>query len=199
MKQIKDHYFHKAKKDGYAARSAYKLEEMDRRQHLLKKKDRVLDLGCSPGSWLQYTARQVGSEGEVLGIDLSPVKINLPPQVTVLQTDIFEIHFEDRFFHYFDVILSDMAPKTTGIRTVDAQRAHHLCEHVAHLAVQLLKPGGTLLMKAFQGAPFEGLRKEIQEQFQQVKICKPKSSRQESVEIFLLGKQKYGRETKREL
>ena len=190
MKRVKDHYFHKAKKEGYVARSAYKLQEIDQQQHLLKKGDRVLDLGCSPGSWLQYVARRVGSEGEVLGIDISPVNINLPVNVTVLQTDIYDYQAEERFSQYFDIILSDMAPKTMGIRSVDAQRSFHLCEQALYVATQSLKSGGSLLVKAFQGEPFEELHREFKKQYQRVKICKPKSSRQESVEIFLLGQQK---------
>ncbi len=190
MKQVKDHYFHKAKKEGYAARSAYKLQEMDQKHALLKKKDRVLDLGCAPGSWLQYAAQRIGPEGEVLGIDISPVTIKLPASTTVVQADIYDYPLDAHFAQYFDVILSDMAPKTTGVRSVDAQRSYHLCEQVIVVASQALKRGGILLVKAFQGGPFDELRRAFQEQYQHVKICKPKSSRQESVEIFLLGQQK---------
>ena len=190
MKQVKDHYFHQAKKEGYVARSVYKLQEIDRQQHLLKQGDRVMDLGCSPGSWLQYSTKQVGSKGEVFGIDIVPVTINLPGNVTVIQADIYDYQAEAHFSQYFDIILSDMAPKTMGVRSVDAQRSFHLCEQALNVATLCLKSSGSLLIKAFQGGPFEELRREFQKQYQRVKICKPKSSRQESVEIFLLGQQK---------
>ncbi len=189
MKKIKDHYFHKAKRDGYVARSAYKLEEIDKKHRLLRKGDLVLDLGCSPGSWLQYAAGKVGEQGQVLGVDLQTVKLSLPKNVKVLQADIFEMTVKDFEMNggMVDVILSDMAPKTTGIRDMDAQRSYALNQQVLELSGDLLRPHGTLLVKAFQGAPLEQLRREFSSSFAQVKLCKPKSSRSESVEIFLLG------------
>ncbi len=189
MKKIKDHYFHKAKRDGYVARSAYKLEEIDKKHRLLRKGDLVLDLGCSPGSWLQYAAGKVGEQGQVLGVDLQTVKLSLPKNVKVLQADIFEMTVKDLEMNgdMVDVILSDMAPKTTGIRDTDAQRSYALNQQVFELSGDLLRPHGTLLVKAFQGAPLEQLRREFSSSFAQVKLCKPKSSRSESVEIFLLG------------
>ena len=189
MKKIKDHYFHKAKRDGYVARSAYKLEEIDKKHRLLRKGDLVLDLGCSPGSWLQYAAGKVGEQGQVLGVDLQTVKLSLPKNVKVLQADIFEMTVKDFEMNggMVDVVLSDMAPKTTGIRDMDAQRSYALNQQVLELSGDLLRPHGTLLVKAFQGAPLEQLRREFSSSFAQVKLCKPKSSRSESVEIFLLG------------
>ena len=189
MKKIKDHYFHKAKRDGYVARSAYKLEEIDKKNRLLRKGNLVLDLGCSPGSWLQYAAGKVGEKGQVLGVDLQAVKLSLPKNVKVLQADIFEMTVKDLEINggMVDVILSDMAPKTTGIRGMDAQRSFALNQQVLELSFDLLRHHGTLLVKAFQGAPLEQLRREFSNSFAQVKLCKPKSSRSESVEIFLLG------------
>ena len=189
MKKIKDHYFHKAKRDGYVARSAYKLEEIDKKHRLLRKGNLVLDLGCSPGSWLQYAAGKVGEQGQVLGVDLQTVKLSLPKNVKVLQADIFEMTVKDFEMNggMVDVILSDMAPKTTGIRDTDAQRSYALNQQVLELSGDLLRPHGTLLVKAFQGAPMEQLRREFSSSFAQVKLCKPKSSRSESLEIFLLG------------
>ncbi|MDP6210186.1 MAG: RlmE family RNA methyltransferase [SAR324 cluster bacterium] len=189
MKKIKDHYFHKAKRDGYVARSAYKLEEIDKKHRLLRKGNLVLDLGCSPGSWLQYAAGKVGGQGQVLGVDLQTVKLSLPKNVKVLQADIFKMKVKDLEMNggMVDVILSDMAPKTTGIRNTDAQRSYALNQQVLELSGDLLRPHGTLMVKAFQGAPLEQLRREFSSSFAQVKLCKPKSSRSESVEIFLLG------------
>ena len=95
MKKIKDHYFHKAKKEGYAARSVYKIEEIDKKYRIIRTGNKVLDLGCSPGSWLQYASRKVGNSGQVLGVDLQPVKISLPSHVKVIKADIFEVTDED--------------------------------------------------------------------------------------------------------
>ncbi len=189
MKKIKDYYFHKAKSDGYVARSVYKLEEIDKKHSLLNRGDHVLDLGCSPGSWLQYTAEKVGEKGQVLGVDLQGVKLSFPKNVKVLQADIFDIKVQDLEINgsMVDVILSDMAPKTTGIQDTDARRSFALNQKVLELSVRLLRSKGALLVKAFQGGPIEQLRREFSNSFAQVKLCKPKSSRSESVEIFLLG------------
>ena len=189
MKKIKDHYFHKAKRNGYVARSAYKLEEIDKKHRIIRKGNLVLDLGCSPGSWLQYASRKVGEEGEVLGVDLKPVNHPLLSHVKVLQGDIFELTAKDLGMSggMIDVILSDMAPKTTGIRATDAQRSYALNQRVLQLAEELLRPQGMLLVKAFQGAPMDGLRSAFRDTFAKAILCKPKSSRAESVEIFLLG------------
>lgn len=189
MKKIKDHYFHKAKRDGYVARSAYKLEEIDKKNRILRTGNLVLDLGCCPGSWLQYASKKVGEKGQVLGVDLQPVKMSLPKNVKVLQADIFELTAKDLEMAggLVDVILSDMAPKTTGMRDLDAQRSFALNQQVLQLSAELLAPNGTLLVKAFQGAQLEELRRNFSNIFTKIKLCKPKSSRSESVEIFLLG------------
>jgi len=189
LKKIKDHYFHKAKRNGYVARSAYKHEEIDKKHRIIRKGNLVLDLGCSPGSWLQYASKKVGEEGEVLGVDLKPVNHSLPAHVKVLQADIFELTAKDLEMSggMVDVILSDMAPKTTGIRATDAQRAYALNQQVLQLAEELLRTQGMLLVKAFQGAHLDNLRSAFKATFAKVKLCKPKSSRAESVEIFILG------------
>ena len=192
MKKIKDHYFYKAKKDGYAARSVYKIEEIDKKYSIIRTGNKVLDLGCSPGSWLQYASRKVGNTGQVLGVDLQSVKISLPPHVKVIQADIFEVKDEDLKIKggQADVILSDMAPKTSGIRTTDVHRSFELNKKVLYLANDILCSGGSLLVKVFQGKLFDELRYEFKKMFADVKLCKPKSSRSESVEIFILGRRK---------
>ena len=189
MKKIKDHYFHKAKKDGYVARSVYKIEEIDKRNRILSPGKKVLDLGCSPGSWLQYASRKVGNTGQVLGVDLQPVKISLPSNVIVIQADIFELTIEDLEIKggQADVILSDMAPKTSGIRTTDGHRSYELNKNVLNLSNNVLRSEGSLLLKAFQGILLDELCSEFRKMFAKVKLCKPKSSRQESLEIFILG------------
>ena len=192
MKKIQDHYFHKAKKYGYVARSVYKIEEIDKKYRIIRKGNKVLDLGCCPGSWLQYAGRKVGNSGQVLGIDLQPVKISLPSHVKVIKADIFEVTDEDLKIKggQADVILSDMAPKTSGIRTTDAHRSFELNKKVLYLSNDILCQEGSLLVKAFQGKLFDELCCEFKKMFDDVKLCKPKSSRSESVEIFILGRGK---------
>ena len=192
MKKIKDHYFHKAKKNGYAARSVYKIEEIDNKYRIIRTGNKVLDLGCSPGSWLQYASRKVGNTGQVLGVDLQPVKISLPSHVKVIQADIFEITNENLKIKggQADVIMSDMAPKTSGIRATDVHRSFELNKKVLYLANDILCSEGSLLVKAFQGKLFDELCYEFKKMFADVKLCKPKSSRSESVEIFILGRSK---------
>ena len=192
MKKIKDHYFHKAKKDGYAARSVYKIEEIDKKYRIIRTGNKVLDLGCSPGSWLQYASIKVGNSGHVLGVDLQPVKISLPSHVKVIKADIFEVTDEDLKIKggQADVILSDMAPKSSGIRTTDVHRSFELNKKVLYLANEILCSEGSLLVKAFQGKLFDELCNEFKKMFADVKLCKPKSSRSESVEIFILGRGK---------
>jgi len=189
VKKIKDHFFHKAKKDGYAARSVYKIEEIDKKYRIFRKGNKVLDLGSSPGSWLQYASKKVGNSGHVLGVDLQPVKISLPSHVKVIQADIFVLTDEELEIEggQADVILSDMAPKTSGIRTTDAHRSFELNKKVLNIAKDILCPEGALLLKAFQGILLDELCSEFRKMFAKVKLCKPKSSRPESVEIFILG------------
>ena len=192
MKKIKDFYFHQAKKDGYVARSAYKIEEIDKKNGIISSGNIVLDLGCSPGSWLQYASKKVGDSGQILGVDLRPVNISFPSNVKIIQADIFKLTNEELEIvgGQVDVILSDMAPKTSGIRTTDAHRSFELNKKVLTIANYILSHEGSLLLKAFQGMLLDELCAEFRKMFSKVKLCKPKSSRPESVEIFILGKGK---------
>ena len=189
MKKIKDHYFHKAKKEGYAARSVYKIEEIDNKHRIILKGNKVLDLGCSPGSWLQYASRKVGNSGHVLGIDVQPVKISLPLNVKVIRADIFEITNEELHIKAGmpDVILSDMAPKTSGIRSTDAHRSFALNKKVLNIANEILRAEGSLLVKTFQGILLDELCSEFRKMFAKVKLCKPKSSDQKVQKFSFLG------------
>ena len=189
MKKVRDHYFQKAKREGFAARAVYKLEEIDQKHKLLRTGMRVLDLGAAPGSWLQYAAEKVGSGGRVVGVDLQPISESFPDQVTVLEADVFSLALTDfpPGTAPFDLILSDMAPKTTGVRGADAERSAHLVLQALALAQDLLKPGGHMLAKIFQGGRLPEVRRAMGEVFEKVTLEKPKASRSESVEIFLLG------------
>jgi 23S rRNA (uridine2552-2'-O)-methyltransferase len=194
MKKVRDHYATRARREGFAARSAYKLEEIDRRRRLLRPGQRVLDLGCAPGSWLQYAARRVGPSGQVLGVDLEPVGLALPPQVRVITADVLALSGEELLGEGppFDLVLSDMAPRTSGIKGADAARSAGLARRALALAASLLRPGGALLVKVFQGAELPALRKEFAAAFERVSLEKPKASRAESVEVFLLGQERRG-------
>jgi len=189
MKKVRDHYANKAQKEGFAARSIYKLEEMDQKVGLLKPGMRVLDLGSAPGSWVQYAAGRVGAKGSVVGIDLQPITQGGGPQVALLQGDIFETPAEVLLQGgpLFDVVLSDMAPRTTGIPSGDAARSADLVLRALELCEQVLKPEGAFLAKIFQGARLQEVRSAFAQRFAKVRTLKPKATRSESVEIFLLG------------
>lgn len=190
--QPQDHYFRRAKKEGFIARSVYKLEEVDRRVRLLRPGQRVLDLGCHPGSWLQYCARVVGKRGLVVGIDTRKISVELPPHVHLVQADVFELSPADlhHFSNEFDVVLSDLAPATTGIRSVDSDRSSLLFQRALALADDLLVPGGHFLGKIFQGSGFDEMVRELKSKFRKVKGIKPRATRKESKEIFLVAMDK---------
>jgi len=192
--QPQDHYFRRAKKEGFIARSVYKLEEVDRRIRLFKPGQRVLDLGCHPGSWLQYCARAVGKRGLVVGVDTRTISIKLPPHVHFIQADVFELLPADLYdiSNEFNVVLSDLAPATTGIRSVDSSRSFTLFQRSLILADDLLVPGGHFLGKIFQGSGFDEMVKELKSRFGKVKGIKPRATRSQSKEIYLvaMGKKK---------
>lgn len=187
-----DHYTRRARKDNYAARSVYKLQEIQKRYRLLQAGDRVLDLGCAPGSWLQYAAKVVGPRGYVLGLDLKAVHLELPEHVHCLTADIFELddRVRDRLRPGFQVVLSDMAPATTGRKDVDAARSLHLCERALALARDHLTGGGRFVCKVFQGPDSPEFIETVKQQFTRCHIYKPQSSRKASREIFVIGKGK---------
>jgi len=184
-----DHYTRQAKKDKYPARSVYKLKEIQQKNRIIRKGDAVLDLGCAPGSWLQYAAEVAGPTGRVVGIDLKPVTIALPDQVEVLTGDIYEMLAElkaDAGSGY-NVVLSDMAPATTGSKHVDAARSMGLCEAALYVAKDVLRPGGRFVCKIFQVPDFQAFLAEVRQSFKKQKIFKPQSSRKASREIFIIG------------
>ena len=186
--QPQDHYFRRAKKEGFIARSVYKLEEVDRRVRLLRPGQRVLDLGCYPGSWLQYCARVVGKRGLVVGIDTREISVELPPHVHLVLADVFELSPADlhHFSNEFEVVLSDLAPATTGIRSVDSDRSSLLFQRALALADDLLVPGGHFLGKIFQGPGFDEIVRELKSKFRKVKGIKPRATRKVSKEIYLV-------------
>lgn len=198
-RELHDHYFLKAKEEGYVARSAYKLLQIQERRRLLRKADYVLDLGCAPGSWLQVASKLVGPDGRVVGIDLQRSSAPAMPNVMTLEGDIFtteaaeflglvnhgdtraQLRSGDRFF---DVLLSDMAPNTTGAG--DHFRSVALCRRVLALAPSLLRPGGSLCMKVFEGEVYPDLLRETAAMFDEAKGYKPDATRDVSVEMYII-------------
>lgn len=167
-----DAAYRRAKESGFAARAIFKLQEIDKRFRLLGSGRRVLDLGCWPGSWMQYAAERVGDEGVVVGIDLKPVELALPPWVHTFVADVDEIDpapLVERFGD-FDVVLSDMAPQTTGDRATDVYRSEALAHRALDIARVVLRPGGHLAVKVFQGGGFSELLADFRSAFQ---TCKP--------------------------
>jgi 23S rRNA (uridine2552-2'-O)-methyltransferase len=187
----RDHYFRKAKEENFAARSVFKLEEIDKKLRLFKPGQVVLDLGASPGSWSQYSSQKIGEKGRVLGVDLSPVNVKLKNAVFI-QADLRDLNLEDIFKEHgfvppFDLVLSDMAPKTTGIRMTDQARSMELCELALDVARRFLKKDGHFVCKLFHSDDFSKLRDEIKKSFTKFEAVKPDSTRKISKEIFLVG------------
>ncbi|WP_413578197.1 RlmE family RNA methyltransferase [Bdellovibrio sp. HCB290] len=188
----RDSYFRKAKEEGFAARSVFKLEEIDKKYKIFKGSGQtVLDLGASPGSWSQYASKVVGAKGRVLGVDLSPVTVKLPNAVFI-QADLRDLNLEEIFtehgFHPpFDIVMSDMAPKTTGIRMTDQARSMELCELALDVARKFLRKDGHFVCKLFHSDDFAKLREEIKKSFAKCEVMKPDSTRKISKEIFLIG------------
>jgi len=184
--QWQDHYTRRAKKEHFPARSVYKLQEIQQKHRLIKAGDTVLDLGCTPGSWLLYAAKITGDKGRVVGIDLNPVTAQVPAHAQVITADVFALDVES-LGNNFNVVLSDMAPSTTGHKDVDATRSYNLCETALSIAQHVLVPGGSFACKIFQGPDFEQFLGSVRTNFKTTKIFKPQSSRKASKEIYVIG------------
>ena len=183
-----DHFAQKAKKEQFPARSVYKLKEIQQKTNFIKKGDRVLDLGCYPGSWLKYASEVTGNNGQVIGIDVKSVSIQLPSNVTVYKKDVYEIQKDVSELKIdFNVIMSDMAPSTTGNKHADNAQSFHLCMSALSIAEHCLVFNGAFLCKIFQGEDFNLFIDLIKKKFQRHKIVKPKSSRKSSREIYVIG------------
>ncbi len=188
--QWEDHLTRRARTENYPARSVYKLEEIQNKFKLMKQNDQVLDLGCAPGSWLLYASKQVGAGGRVLGIDLSPVDIKLPENVTAVKDNVLNLEklaFMDENSR-FNVVLSDMAPATTGRKDVDAIKSYELCCMALKIAETYLAQGGHFVCKIFQGNDFKEFEKKVKSTFKECKIFKPDSCRKQSKEIYIIAK-----------
>jgi 23S rRNA (uridine2552-2'-O)-methyltransferase len=195
----KDYYFQKAKKENFVARSIFKLQEIDERFKIFKPGYNVLDLGAAPGSWSQYASQKVGKNGRVLGVDLQPIKLTIPNAfffVGDMRTlSIDSLLEKTGIVPPFEVVMSDMAPKTTGIRVTDQTRSIELCEKALATAQEFLKPKGTFICKLFHSEEFESFRNTLKGQFGKVEVLRPKSTRKESKEIFFIALQYHPKKT----
>ncbi len=185
----KDAFYKKAKLEGYRARSAYKLIELNQEFHFLRSGGRVIDLGSWPGGWVQVAAELVGQSGKIVGIDLVALEPIPFSQVTLLQGDATDPEQQERLLQTLggpaDVLLSDMSPKLSGIKEVDDARSMELC-HVALTCVStLLRPGGSLLLKVFMGPEHQRFLTEVRGAFTTVRTTKPESSRKGSAETYV--------------
>jgi 23S rRNA (uridine2552-2'-O)-methyltransferase len=192
----RDHYFQRAKREGRRARSAFKLEEIARRFGVMKKGQRVLDLGAAPGGFLQVIAEAVGPKGSVLGVDLVPIQ-PLASAAAPVQTAVLDVLAEDfdrklAELHPqpFDAVVSDMAPKTSGIRDTDEARSLRLAERALEIARSRGKVGSSFIVKLFMGRDFEGYRDQVRQSYEDVKVVRPEATRGGSMEVYLVGLRK---------
>lgn len=190
QRQLNDPYVQKSKADGYRSRAAYKLLEINDKLHMLKPGQIVVDLGAAPGSWSQI-ARDIvkkGGGGRVVAIDL--LEVDPMEEVDFLQGDFTAeeslLWLRERLPKGADIVLSDMAPNTTGNSSLDHLRIVGLCEEVFLFASEVLRPGGSMVCKVFQGGTEQNLLKELRKQYKTVKHVKPKASRKESSELYVV-------------
>jgi 23S rRNA (uridine2552-2'-O)-methyltransferase len=190
-RNAKDKYVKRARQEGARSRAIYKLEEIDRRDHLLQPGMTVVDLGAAPGGWSQYVKSRVGDSGRVLALDILPME----PIVGVefIEGDFAEPPVLDLLLQRLqgkpvDLVISDMAPNMSGVASVDQARSMNLAELALEFSDKSLKPGGSLLIKTFQGAGFNEFYAQLRHRFEKLATRKPSASRAESKEIYLLGR-----------
>jgi len=187
-----DRYYKKAQKEGYRSRAAYKLLELQQRYHLVHQGDNVVDLGAAPGGWLQVTGKIIGQNGKVIGVDLQPIKAFNERNIIVLEGDITSTEIQRTIKQLIDgpadCVLSDLAPNLSGIRDADMARCSALNHTALRVAVELLRPGGALLMKSFISNELHSCTAELREYFSTVQRTKPEATRQGSSEFYFYAK-----------
>ena len=188
----KDFYYRKAKAEGLRARSAFKIEEIVKRHRLLAPRQAVLDLGAAPGGFLQVLADAVGEGGIAVGVDLEPIRDVGKPWVKTATVDLLAPDALDRIraLHpgRFDLVTSDMAPKTIGVKVTDEARSLELCRMALRVARETLKLGGGFVTKVFMGGDFPEFRREVAELFDEVRVVRPQATREQSYEVYVVGK-----------
>lgn len=187
-----DRFFKKAKQEGYRSRAAYKLIELQQRFHLINAGDKVVDLGAAPGGWLQVAAKLVGANGKVIGVDLQPIQPFHERNIVLLQGDVLTGETQTRIKELIGglahCVLSDMAPKLSGIRDADMARCQELNLLALQVAKELLRPGGVLLVKSFVSEDLQNYSAELKNYFATVQRTKPEASRQGSSEFYFYAK-----------
>ena len=184
----RDSYYKKAKQEGYRSRAAYKLLELQQRYRLLKPGDAVVDLGAAPGGWLQVAAKTVGQNGKIIGVDLQTIEPFRERNIILLQGDMARNEIQEQIKAVLngpaDCVLSDLAPKLSGIRDADMARCLVLNQAALDVAIQLLRPSGSLLIKSFIGNDLHGFTAELKKYFSAVQRTKPDATRQGSSEFY---------------
>ena len=183
-----DRYFKKAKQDGYRSRAAYKLVELQQRFRLINPGDRVVDLGAAPGGWLQVAAKLVGANGKVIGIDVQAIQPFQERNIGLIQGDILTGATQSKIKELLGgpahCVLSDMAPRLSGIRDADMARSYELNQMALKVATELLRPGGVLLVKSFLSEDLQSYTADLKNHFTRVQRTKPEASRQGSSEFY---------------
>ncbi len=184
-----DEYVQRSRQQGYRSRAVYKLIEIQQKDSILKPGMTVVDLGAAPGGWSQYAASVLSGNGRIIALDILPMEPL--PGIDFIEGDFREDEVLHQLLHRLgknsaDLVLSDMAPNTSGMNAIDVPRAYYLAELALELATQVLKPGGGLLVKLFQGEGFESYHKALKRHFRRVVMRKPKASRARSREIYAL-------------
>ncbi|SDR27377.1 23S rRNA (uridine(2552)-2'-O)-methyltransferase [Natronobacterium texcoconense] len=189
----KDHYYNKAKQEGYRSRAAYKLKQLDELENVIDRGDTVVDLGAAPGGWLQVAAERVGPDGQVIGVDLQRIKsLEDHDNVETVRGDMTEERTRERVVDAaggkVDAVVSDMAPNMSGEYSLDQARSLHLARQAFETALELLDTDGDFVVKIFEGPDVDDFRADVEEEFQYVRATSPKASRDESSEIYFIGK-----------
>ncbi|OGL39659.1 MAG: hypothetical protein A3C43_03225 [Candidatus Schekmanbacteria bacterium RIFCSPHIGHO2_02_FULL_38_11] len=192
MYNPRDSYWRRAKKEGYRSRASYKLIELNEKFKLLKRGDRVLDVGCAPGGWMQVALEIVGEKGFVYGVDIEKVESFHKSNAEIIIADISKAKGRELILNkadgMLDAIISDIAPHTTGVKIADQAKSLELSKEAFRISKILLKESGNFLVKIFQGSDIKKFLEELKLNFREVKITKPEATRKGSAEVYIVGK-----------
>jgi len=182
-------YTRKAQEEGYPARSVYKLKEIVEKYKVIKKRDRVLDLGCSPGSWLLYISKIIGGKGMAVGVDSEDVEIPIKGNIAFIQKSVFDLQIQDleKFSSRYNSVVSDLAPKTTGIKSIDDAKSLELAERALEIAKSVLVSNGNFVCKIFEGEGVDNFFKKVSGKFAAAKRFRPKAVSRGSKEFYIIG------------
>lgn len=186
----KDHYYALAKRDGFRARSAYKLQQIQKKFNILRRGNNVIDFGAAPGAWTQIASKIVGNKGKIIAVDKNPIRSFTMANVVILLMDIRSPklieYVEDELSGKVDVILSDLAGNTSGNWHLDVERQVHLATIAFESASKLLLPGGNFVTKVFRGPPLKELEALLKDNFTRIKHWRPPATRKSSAEEYLI-------------